>query len=326
MKERERIIGNIPAVINEPGRFELKLKPSLVKRFMLDVSGILTVGFGGGNAVEDNPHRFIREIRFETSDGTQYKAHGAIMQNFIQQYEKGTAPYVVGTLAGALIANPYAFRFTVEIDFNRVIAQFPEITILNTNNFDNLTMIVQFGNAADFVDANGTLGALACQVVQVDRMPADATDETEPRLINQLTRKITAVTGPGTDLAMDIPDKAQIQQMYIIARNFTAGHIAGERVDNLINNVRVVLDNGNRVERRVTWPQIQQRNKEDYGVETNIVGFGVIDYDPDGSFDDLLDLRAVNAPQLLFDVNAPGGLGAEIEVGFRQIVTPAVAA
>jgi hypothetical protein len=328
MLTRERLIGTLqPALINEQARLEMKLKPAMIYRFIIDCLCLVTVPFGGGNAVEDNPNRFIREIRFETSDGVQIKAHSSTMQRFIQHYEKNCDPLTVGTLAGALAAGPYAIQFTTEVDFARGPALDPEETILNTNNYDNLTMIAQLGNGADFCDAAGTTVTLIqLNVTQVDRLPVSPEDEMEPRLINQLTRKVLQFTAAQQNLALDIPDKAEIDSIYVIARDLTLNHVLPERSDILVNNLRVALDNGNRIERFQTWAQMQQKNKEDFALENAIPGFAALSFDPDGDLKEMLDLRGVNSPQLLFDVNAPvGATGVgELEVGFRQIVTPQI--
>lgn len=318
MERRNIQVAELPCVENSLQRLELKLKPALVSKLRMLIEGTITFA-APSLGVEDNPLRFLREARIETSDGVLLKALSAVMQAFTQQYEKGTAPLVEGAFVGAIAPGAYNFRFVMEMDFDRETAVTPEATILNSNLISNLFLNANWGTAADF-GVGGVLSNLRCRVYSMERDPVNAEDELTERLQNQQTVQRGQFTAANPRLALDLPDNAEIDSIGIIGRD--NGALGLFRSDTLINEVRIEVDNGRTVLRRLAWDEIRAQNKEGYNQEALVIGFGLLNFDPEGDMLDMLDLRGRNTPQLVFDVNAPTVPGtAEIEATSRQIIT-----
>lgn len=291
--------------------FDVKIQPNLLKALRLDVAFDVVAG-GGQVAVEDNPYRFVTYVRLKSEEKTLHNLSG-IVSYFKNKNEYGSAPAVDGALSGTPGAATYPVRFSVIMPFETIFSRAPESTVLNTNKYTTLTFETRFGNVIGAVVANSTIANATAQLVSIEREPVSLEDQNTARPENIVTRDTKDVSGAG-DLVFDLPENTNIKTVMLkVVDN-------GVRDDDLVTDVQIVANGGSRVLRTLPFKSLQNQNKELYNLEALDTGIAMIEFDEEGTFEEMLETFNINSPQLILTTIAPTGV-ANVEIAKAQHVS-----
>jgi hypothetical protein len=192
----------------------------------------------------------------------------------------------------------------------------PERTILNTNQYNDLTLFVTWNALANVFGGTFDPGldtvTASCTVVSCERPPVDRNDE----LMARQQMIDTVMTAQSTVGSMLLPENTMIKTLGI----YTYGE--GLRIQQPGMNISVNYDSGNYVLRDMTGPQIQSQNKSYYHVEAIDQGVYAIEFDYLRDFKSLFRTKNRNYARVTFTgtIVAP----AEIQILRRRIATPKI--
>ena len=310
MTMKEKKIGEIAVVANSTQHFNAKLKPQLIRHLCLELSGTLEITRSTGTLTQDSPLGLVKAIRFQSTDGKLLKAINPKNSHFLNKVEIGTPPHISAPATGVAAGVPFSAQIILPFEVWTAIE--PLSTILNSNNYADFDLFVDFGAVTDIISNSSALSA-KIEIISVEE---DSPIENRfTRFLENIdTEQMRTVPGAGI-LEFLLPEDTEIKTLAIRAID------NGVRSSTLITNVKVDANNGNAIFRDLPFIALQNSNKLDFGYETQDAGFAVVEFDPDGDLKELFDTKVNKTPKLKVTCIAPTGV-SEIHILQRQIVTP----
>lgn len=316
----ERQIGAIDFVPGQQRKYDVKQQPNLIKRMMLhvEVTAVIASPVGPVTWINpaDAPFNMISNIQVRTSQGLVLKNFSALQIELLNRLEfftpsLNTAPATFPTGA------TYVFAFDVILPFENHTGILPERTILNTNQYNDLTVFVTWEALANVF--GGTYDPLldtitaSCSVISCERPPVDRNDE----LMSRQQMIDTIANGAFNIGSFILPENTMIKTLMNIARDS-----AGLRSNTAQDILTVSYDSGNYVLRNMTYSQIQSQNKSYYHVEAIDAGVAVYEFDQTRDFKTLFRTKNRNYARIEYTGNIP--VDGTIELFRRRIATPKV--
>lgn len=320
-----REIGQVPFADNQERKFDVKEQPNQIKHFCLHcIVDITVVTVGGLTPREDAPFNSIANIRFQSTQALTLKNVPGISLNFLNKLECGTDAH--NTLPDLLVAGQipvgaHQFEFDILIPFECKDNIFPERTILNTVQYNDLALYLQYADigdsiSGDWVDGVDILDNFQVDLVSLERPPVDKLEEilNRQQSIDRVqTKLVSSLDG------FLLPENTMIKTLMVIVRRPGADRL---RTNVGIGNLSVNFDSGNFVLRDMTGAQIQSENKQYYTVENIDVGVYVIEFDKSHDFSTLFNTKDRNYARLEWTEAVPPFINATIELFTRRIATP----
>lgn len=305
-----RKIGTIEYIAGVEKKFELDPQPNLIARYFLHLTLVVDTNKINLIPVAGAPYQIIRNLQIRTAAGVVLKNLSGQMLSLMNKYERwtdelNTIPPDAG--GGA------TFEADLLIPLNDDSIYDPEQTILNSNNFTNLTLYITWGTPTDifptWTELTDTL-TVDCDLIALYRLPIDAADQQLPRKnmvdIEQVRRVDVAGLTPVDFL---LPEETFIKTIYILA---LARDVADPWTpyDVVLDNLEITDNNRAHVLRSLDAEHIQSINKMDYHIETIEPGFYVIEFARSGpcgamsaDYSMLYNTRNKNYPRLTMTVN-----------------------
>ena len=301
-----RKIGTLDFGLSQTKSQTLKFKPNLLRAIKLDSLIGITVSSTGGTAIQDNPMTLIKAVRIIVAGKTLKSVKGVDL-HYSNKIETGITPYIAGQLAGAISAASYVLRLvtTIPFAFDNHYTVFPETTILNSNAYSDITLEVDFGASTDLVSANTVIDSCVTNIIAVEREPLSDEDRTTPRPEMVDSTIVQTISASNSALQIPLSERTEIKSLFLRAVS------NGARSDTLINNVKLVANNGSRVEVNLPFKVLQAINKSFSQIENASgvmdTGIAAIEIDPDGDLSGLFNTMILNNPMLELDVTYSSG-------------------
>lgn len=369
----EREIGQIPYYPNQERKFDLKLQPNLVKKITLHIRGKAATAIQVP-PIESifnahlGPYNLIKNIQIRASNGVILKSLGAAQLNLLNTLERGGNEQVI-TPTGPFVetvAQPWSFDVT--IPFESWTSFIPERTLLNTNEFSEIGIYIRWGSPEDIPidtldDTSLVLSDVVCDIVALERVPVDITDELLNRQRMVDTVQTRALSSDNEIVSFDLPENTLIKSLLFYmesTKQYTPEVIPtpappkfqGPRPNGILR-ARIEDNNGAHVIRELSGRQLQSINQSYYGMadltarhwhytaastpaEVDGIYYGnqkpgvyCIEFDQMHDFSTLYSTIGINYPKLI--LNCGTILGAVVDYTIsnrvvllqRQIITPA---
>lgn len=343
----QREIGQIPYFVNQTRRFDLKLQPNLVKKLVLHIRGLAECEATHTSRITGRigMYPFIHNIQVRASNGVILKSVDPIALNALNVMENGGNEMTVVPWSALSDAAAQPFSFDISIPFENLTGFLPERTILNTNEFSEIALEIQWGAPADialsdFTDPPLILTDVVCDIVALERVPLDMNDEllNRQRLVD--TMQVRTITADFSSVSFDLPENTLLKTLLFYIehkKQYTPtigddGAIRRIPLDGGILRARVEDNNGAHIIREMSGRQIQSSNQSYYnmadlaprqwdGMGHEVVevssffgnqkpGVYIYEFDKLHDFTSLYSTIGVNYPKLVLDCNA---LPADVE-------------
>lgn len=309
-----REIGTIAFAERAPRHYNINQSPNMMKRICLEVKVTATVVGMAIPMPADGPFNMIKNIKYKTSAGQVIKNFSALNITLLSNYESGTVAY--NTAPATLPVGLTEFEFNVWVPFEDWTGQYPERTVLNTNQYNDSTIYATWDDLATvwpgWDSANDSI-EVDCRVVSYERLPLGKKDE----LLNRqqmMDNQQKVVIGTPSVL---LPENTKVKTLVVITRDDQ-----GDRANGLLERLKVTYNSGSFDVRDLLCTSIQSQNKCYYGVENIAVGVYVIEFDQTHDFKTLLDTTDKNFSKLEFE--PVSGAAGTIEILRRKIETPKI--
>lgn len=215
----EREIGQIPYAPNQQRKLDLKLQPNLIKHLLLHFQGKISCTELSEPEICHNtgPFDIIRQIQVRASNGVILKAITAQALNLLNSYEFASRAFFAGFVPDMSGGIDKEFAFDLLIPFENHTGFLPERTILNTNEFSEIGLYLDWGSNLDLCVGAGqapvyTIDELNCHVVALERVPLDMSDEllTRQRMVDTMQVKPAVSEGIVT---FDLPENTLLKTL-----------------------------------------------------------------------------------------------------------------
>lgn len=323
----DRKIGELAFVENGESRLDLKMKPNLLRDLMLHLRFNATI-VTGDNVDGDFPLGLIRNIQIRASNGLLLKTFSAYQIFIMNKYMAGTRPDA-STVAGITLDAATDYHADIKIPFELLDQVFPEKTVLNTNEYNELTLVIQWGSGLNLTpdfDGDNTLTVVAIDVCALERLPIIIEGNAD-QLTNR-QRAVDSVLVKTAEEAMEflLPENTMIKELGIFIQKKVEDD-ANIAFGDFLVNARVTDNNDQNVIMNLPGTSLKSRNKEMYSQEALTTGFYLIPFDRDHDFTTLLSTIGTNFPKLTLEL-APAFIESadtnkQVFVFVRQIITPA---
>lgn len=314
----ERQIGFVEFAENQTRKYDVKQQPNLIKRFLLHVEVSVTVGSIGPvtfNNPLDTPFDMIRNIQVRTSQGLILKNFSAIEITLLNNLEFFTNS--LNTAPVQLENGPNIFEYDVIIPFEDHTGIYPERTILNTNQYNDLTLFIAWEDLSSIwggsFDPQLDIVSVNCTIVSCERPPVDRGDE----LLARQQMIDTVANGVFNVGSLLLPENTMIKTLATYTYDGS-----GLRVNTEQENININYDSGNYVLRDLSTTEIQSLNKSYYHVEAIQPGVYVIEFDQMRDFKTLFRTKNRNYARATF--TPIEGADGTIRLFRRRIATPKI--
>lgn len=311
-----REIGQVPYADNQERKFDIKEQPNQIKHLCLHCRVGVTTLTVSVTPNADAPFNLIRNIKIQSTQALTFKNFPGTAINYLNHLERGCVAH--NTMPASLDAGTYTWEFDILIPFDVWDNIFPERTILNTVQYNDLAMYLDYADfgaaiSDDWMPAD-TLDYFYVDVVSLERPPIDMAEETLNRqqsIDRVQTKMVDSLDG------FLLPENTMVKTLMVITRDSD-----GIRIDTAIDELSVNFDSGNFVLRDMTGQQVQSENKQYYSVEALDVGVYVIEFDKSHDFSCLFNTKDRNYARLEWTEAAPAAQNATITLFTRRIATP----
>lgn len=312
----QRDIGSIEWANNQKRKYDVKEQPNQIKYFCLHCAVGVTTATLSVTPDADAPFNLLKNIRVRSTQSLTLKNFPGIMIDLLNHLEFGTLAH--NTMPASLDAGTYTWEFDIVIPFEDHTGKFPERTILNTVQYNDLTLFAEWADfsviSPDWVSANDNVDFFYCNVVSLERLPVAKAEETLNR--QQMIDRVQTKRADTVDGFL-LPENTMVKTLMVVTRDGN-----GDRVDNVISNLNVNFDSGNFILRDMSADEIQSLNKQYYHVEQLDTGVYVIEFDLSHDFSTLFNTKDRNYARLDWTQATPPVADATLTLLTRRIATP----
>lgn len=256
-----------------PGYYMMKMRVGIT----------LAVGTGTG-AIAEGELRFVKNITMRTDKGE-------LLCNL-----PGRALYKIAVMKSgalprkdAIAAANGTYYVDIPLWFVDQMLMRPEDTILDTNRYNSITLEVTCGTVADLLTSVGTAAVTATLDVEVEQsmglLPSEALPIAHIGYGYMPPVDASVTTTINLDKSSDLFYKRLITHA---SANGSAGEpFSGTNADD-VQNLESIEDQAGFIVKQRVHEMIQNRNKDDYSLESVIAGSTIFDFVPDGSMSSAL--------------------------------------
>lgn len=312
----QREIGQIDFVENQTRKLDIKQMPNLIKQLMIHVEVKVVTTTTTITPSIDSAWDMISNIQLRTSQGLVLKNFSGIQIALLDNYECKTP--LLNTIPAALDGPAtYIFHFDIIIPFDDWTNILTERTILNTNQYNDMTLYITWADLATiwpgWVDDTDLVDHVYCNIVSLERPPINRAEELLPR--QQMLDSVARTAWDTNEFIL--PENTDIKTLMLITRN-----AAGLRVNTMLDYLTVNYDSGNYVLRYLNATTIQSQNKSYYNVEMIYPGVYIIEFDQTHDFKTLFSTVNRNYAKAIWT----NGVLEEgtFEIFRRRIATPTI--
>ncbi len=292
-----------------------------VARYLIRLTGTLTVGVAVATVLEDSPYGLIRDLQVVINGGKTIRAHPARFIQFLNFIQHGTGKRVTAP-GGAIGATNFMAEW--EIDFSQYdLRGLEHYFVQDTRATTGLDLVFQVGDANDVATPGGG-GTVALSNLVMTIQPEELAGLGGYASRIEIARMPRLSGGIGRLVINDIPALGQIYRaivLHTVSHATLTDPIRQTGDDTIITDV--TLRAGVRTHYDATpWQAIQADNKGIFHVETWRPGWAVLDFARNKDLTQLLRTRATR--QLTLDLNigaAPANGNLEIyPIGMQLLV------
>lgn len=298
-----------------PGIYEMWLRVKIA----------VVIGTGAG-PISEGELNFIKSLYFKTDMGEVLLDNVPGRGMYKVALTKGKTPPRKDAIAAA------SATYTVEIPiyFADPLTIRPEDLILDSSRYDSMTFDVTLGTVSDLFTAPGTATVTATADLMVRRSKGRWNSaEASPVGYVVYSNRNPVDAATVTEIKMELGNDLSYKRAFIHA---STGGVAGQpwygaNSDAIIGAMTLKDSTGDWV-RKVHFLQMQDVNKQEYGLETVPSGLVVLDFIPDRS--NKSAIYSGNAGELIFDWDNQSAPAADSIVtllteGYRALRTQAAA-
>lgn len=305
-----RIVDQFVPVVDTPARRPMPLGTT-VARYLIRVTGSLTVGVAVATILDDSPYGLIKSVDLVVNGGKPLRAHPArflgIAWNPFQfgTGKRSTAPSgAVGTTA---------FMAEFEIDLAQWdIYGLERYFVLDTRLYSSVELVYNIGNAADVATLGGG-GSVSLSNLLIQTFAEDIADVGGFASRVEIRRLPQTIGATGALTINTLPALGAIYRAIVLHTvSGNADPIRGTDDDTVITDVSLKAGSVVHFD-KVPWEQLRANNKAIAGLETMPAGWGVLDFAPNHNLEELL--RTARARQLLLELTigaAPANTWLEV--------------
>ncbi len=318
----EKEIGQVEWANAAVRKYDIKEQPNLIKRLTLHCRVSVTTQTVSVDQVADAPFNLLANIQVRTSQGLVLKNFDGYSINAMNHYESGTAAH--NTIPANLDAGTHVFEFDIVIPFDDITNRLSERTILNTNEYNDLTLYITWADfgviSPDWVGGvTDVVNYFYCDVISCERPPVEINGDRRNDELLARQRMIDNVVSidatPETNFLL--PENTNVKTLMLITRDGD-----GLRSNLIINRLQVNFDSGNFVLREWSGGECQSQNKQYYHVENILDGIYIIEFDQNHDFKTLFSTQDRNYARLVVTEVAAPVSGASMNLFRRRIATP----
>lgn len=254
-------------------------------RLALRFNHALVVGTGT-TPLSENNLRLVRSITLKT-DRSEY-VWNSVPARAIYRWDqmlRGAA-----ALSTAIAAASATYSTLLNLWFVDPLAIKPEDTILNTARYSAITLEVGIGTITDVLGTPGTATIASTVDAYVERSKGPLPASVRPLLFTEYGVRVPV--DPTTVQVIDMERASNLaykRWQYFACNTTTVSGVpySGDASDAILTDVTVDHDGGRPFE-TILHPVLNAINKQDYALETAVVGQGITDFVRDGSLNSQL--------------------------------------
>jgi len=245
----------------------------------------LVVGTGT-TPLSENNLRLIRSITLRT-DRSEFVANvvpGRALYRWDQALRGTAAP------STAIAAANGTYSTLINLWFVDPLSQKPEDSILNTSRYSAVTLEVGLGTISDVLGTVGTATISSTLDCYVERTKGPLPQKVRPLLFMEYGVRVPIDPNSQQVIDMERASNLAYKRWMAFACNTTTVvgvPFSGDASDAILNDVTVDHDGGRPFE-TVLHGALNARNKQDYSLETAVVGQDLFDFVRDGSLNSML--------------------------------------
>jgi hypothetical protein len=284
-------------------------------RMALRFNQTLVLGTGT-TALSENNLRLIRTITFKT-DRSEY-VFNSVPGRAIYRWDqalRGTA--ALSTLIAAASAT---YSTLINLWFVDPLAIKPEDTVLNTARYSAVTLELGIGTISDVLGTPGTATIAVTVDCYIERSKGPLPDKVRPLIFSEYGVRVPV--DPTSIQTIDLERASNLaykRWQYFACNTTTVVGVpySGDASDAILTDVTVDHDGGRPFE-TILHPVLNAINKQDYALETAVVGQGITDFARDGSLNSQLYSGDKSRLRLLW---TNGTLGTTPQVNLAYMAT-----
>lgn len=263
-----------------------------INRYKLRFTGTYTQGTGAGVLQPDSPYGFLKNLQLQLGGGFPLRnADGRFWKFWNQIQRHGVTPDFVAPSVAANAASAISFTTFVDLVQPDLNSPLDRAFVLDSRLVSGLAHVFDWGQPTDIATAGGgtaaTLTVPQMTVVEVDA--ADVRGAASRVQVSKQQVSTGQITASGT---FDVPITAQgpaYRAIVVSARSGSTDPNLAVGDDTIIASVSLIGDNAVRYYDLAPWAQIQNENKNTYGMVNGWpAGWVVLDFAKDGTLNNLL--------------------------------------
>lgn len=239
---------------------------------------VITIGTGAG-AVAESELLIIKNILMRTDKGEiLVNAPGRMMYK-LAAIKAGAVPR-----KDAMAAASATYYVDIPIYHADPMSMDPTDTILDTSRYSSVTVDITLGGLSDLFTAPGTATMTATLDVEIERTKGLLPEDAQPMFFT--CYEFVPPVDAATSTTINIDRSTDLALKRIMAHACSSGSsgvpFSGANADD-VQNVESIIDQSNYIVQELVHEMIQNRNKDDYGLESVLAGITVFDFVTDGS-------------------------------------------
>lgn len=315
----EREITVVPYIANTRQQVTIRLRPNMLKHFVIHLAATIETDVPGLNINDDFPWAGIRRITVYTQRGEILKSVSGRQLHFLNLFEGGTNEYSTwpASLDPATI-NAYA---DLMVPFENKTGLDPEETVLNSNEFTELFISIEWLDYLNQAYEETLVSfSMVCTLVFLEREPFSVSDKLQPR--KKLVDQDFWISIVNDRFEYLLPENTLIKTIQMM--NIQDDQAAWNERINMIQYVSIEDDDNAHLLRQWTGAEIQSANKQYYGIEGGQVnGIYVIEFDQLRDLTSLYSTFNIAYPKLVIQyIPGPYLLNQQLGLFIRQVTTP----
>lgn len=296
--EVERQIQTLPAVAETKIPDRIRLRPNMLGHIQLHVTMEVNAP-AGANIVPGAPWNFIKRVQITTPKGDILKNVSGIQMHLLNKMEAGTEEG--NNFPASLVAAvSYPLWFDLDIPFYNRTGVPSTLTMrdtaLNTNEFTELFITIEFNQYSDLYDNIMTVTNPEVHINILERFPVNTSDQIEPRK-KMIDYDEWYDQRNNTELQVIIPENSFIKTIMMTA--FDSDFVRFPVTSNVITRIGIEDDGGGHSLRELTGSQVRAENQQYYRTEPGGAGgIWIVEFDQMHDFTSLYDTNKIGYPIL----------------------------
>jgi len=306
-----RNIGQIPYAANQTRKFDLKLQPNMLKNLLLHFTLISDSWEPDTSTIcpMTGPIGIVRQVEVRASNGVLLKSIEGQALTILNSYEHKATEFRSYPLGGPY-GQPADFliEFDLLIPFEDITNIVPERTVLNTNEFSELTISVTWGSEYDICCYSDQVPPVplkggSVNLIALERVPISMDDEllNRQRMVDTMQQQAAV----GSQVIFDLPENTLLKTLLFYVElekqfddEITKGPVCRLPYPGAITSFQVEDNNGAHVIRSMNAVDNLSEIKDYFGLNNGLDRFdaGVFSNDPGSlcSLDDTIQKHGVN--------------------------------